>query len=74
MSGKLDFEQIAYRRVQDQRAYRGIKVRGRRLSGQLSLVDPSPADLARIIHEGPTAAVHLRALAEEIGVRLLDVG
>ena len=30
--------------------------------------------LARIIHEGPTAAAHLRALAEEIGVRLLDVG
>jgi hypothetical protein len=35
--------------------------------------DPD-ATLARIIHEGPTAAAHLRALAEEIDVRLLDVG
>jgi hypothetical protein len=29
--------------------------------------------LARIIHEGPTAAAHLRTLEREIGARLLDV-
>ncbi|MBW1688749.1 MAG: transposase [Deltaproteobacteria bacterium] len=29
--------------------------------------------LARTIHEGPTAAAHLRALEREIVVRLLDV-
>ena len=34
---------------------------------------PRLEDLARNIHEGPTAAVHLRTLEREIDVRLLDV-
>jgi len=31
------------------------------------------ADLARNIHEGPTADAHLRTLEREVDVRLLDV-
>jgi hypothetical protein len=40
----------------------------RRLYGIVEL-----AVLARIIHEAPTATAHLRTLAREIGVPLLDV-